>query len=97
VVSERTATDIAADLWRLRDEADALAVRTAGAAVREMPEGTQEALREATRAIYLGDLSRDALARLVIRALSPDLSRVLDERGAADAFNVARGGEDDGP
>lgn len=91
----RTAADIAADLWRLRDEADALALRTAGAAVREMPKGAQEALREATRAIYLGDIDRNALARLVIRALSPTLLRVLEERGDGAAFEVARSGDDD--
>ena len=90
-MSTRTAADIAADLWRLRDEADALALRTAGAAVLEMPEGTREALQEATRALYLGDLDRNALARLVIRALSPDLLRVLDERGTLEAFHAARG------
>lgn len=86
----RSPADIAADLWRLRDEADALAHRMAAKAVEEQPEGVRTALEEATSALYLKDMSLEALAHRVLRALSPELYRVLEERGPVAAFHVAR-------
>jgi vacuolar-type H+-ATPase subunit E/Vma4 len=88
--ASRSASDIAADLWRLRDEADALAHRMAAKAVKEQPEGVRAALQEATAALYLKDMSLEALAHRVLRALSPELERVLTERGPEAAFHVAR-------
>jgi transcriptional regulator with XRE-family HTH domain len=87
----RAASDIAADLWRLRDEADALAHRVAAKAVEEQPEGVRTALEEATSALYLKDMSLESLAYRVLRALSPELLRVHEERGPKAAFHVARG------
>lgn len=92
-MSGRPLADLLADAWRLRDELDAAAVRAAHVKIETSPDGVQEALREATRALYLGDLNRDTLAHLVIRALDPDLYRILDERGASVAYAVARGEE----
>lgn len=91
-MSERTASDIAADLWRLRDEADTLAHHVAGQAVAALPDGVREALQEATAGLYFGEEHKHpAKPRAIIRALSPDLYRVLDERGERAAYDVARG------
>lgn len=88
---KRTASDIAADLWRLRDEADALAHATVAKVVEAQPEAVQRALEEATRAAYLKDMSLEALAYRVIRALSPEVLRVLEERGPQAAYDVVHG------
>ncbi len=92
-MSERPLADILADAWRLRDELDAAAVRAAHAKIEALPEGVREALEQATRALYLKDLSREALAWQVIRALDPDLHRILEERGEQAAYDVVRGEE----
>jgi transcriptional regulator with XRE-family HTH domain len=87
----RSPADIAADLWRLRDEADALAHATVAKVVEAQPEAVQRALEEATRAAYLKDMSLEALAYRVIRALSPEVLRVLEERGPQAAYDVVHG------
>jgi hypothetical protein len=89
--ASRSASDIAADLFRLRDEADALAHRTVAKVVEAQPENVQEALREATQALYLKDMSLEALAHRVLRALSPELERVLEERGERAAYDIVHG------
>lgn len=88
---ERSASDIAADLWRLRDEADRLAHRTVAKVVEEQPDGVRTALEEATAALYLKDMNLEALAHRVIRALSPEVYRVLEERDELAAYKVVRG------
>jgi hypothetical protein len=89
-MSERTASDIAADLWKLRDEADALAHRTVSAVVDEMPDGVRTALQEATAALYFRESHKwEGKFWAIIRALSPEVERVLEERGAEAAYAVA--------
>jgi hypothetical protein len=51
----------------------------------------QRALEEATAAAYLKDMSLEALAYRVIRALSPEVLRVLEERGPQAAYDVVHG------
>lgn len=90
-MTARPLPDILADAWRLRDELDAAAVRAAHAKIETLPEGVRTALQEATSALHLGDMDRNALAHRVIRALDPDLHRILEERGEEAAFRVVRG------
>ena len=92
-MSVRPLPELLAEAWRLRDELDAAAIRAAHAKIEALPEGVQTALREATSALYLGDMDRNALAYRVIRALDPDLYRILEERGAQAAYDVVRGEE----
>lgn len=92
-MSERPLADILADAWRLRDELDAAAIRAASAKIETLPDGVQDALREATAALYFGPGTFEARLEKIIRALDPDLYRVLDERGAKAAYDVARGEE----
>ena len=90
--AKRTASDIAADLWRLRDEADRLAHRTVSAVVEEQPDNVQEALRIATAALYFHESHKwEGKFRSIIRALSPELDRVIDERDVKAAYYVAHG------
>lgn len=91
----RPIEDILADAWRLRDELDAAAVDLSGQRLQDGPEGVLTAVQEATRALYLGDIDRNQLAHLVIRALDEDIYRILEERGAEAAYDAAHGREDD--
>lgn len=93
-MSERPLADILADAWKLRDELDAAAIRAAHAKIGTLPDGVQEALREATAALYFGQKHKwEGRFGAIIRALDPDLFRVLDERGAKAVYDVAHGEE----
>ena len=92
-MSDRPLPELLVEAWKLRDELDAAAVRAAHAKIETHPEGVRTALREATCALYLGDMDRNALAYRVIRALDPDLLRILEERGGQAAYDVVRGEE----
>jgi hypothetical protein len=89
---KRTASDIAADLWRLRDEADALAHATVAKVVEAQPESVQEALRELTEMLYHKQTHKwEGMIQRTIAALSPEVAKVLDERGEHAAYKVAHG------
>ena len=88
----RTASDIAADLWRLRDEADRLAHRTVAAVVEEQPDNVQQALQTALAALHFRETHKwEGKFRSIIRALSPELDRVISERDVEAAYSVAHG------
>lgn len=88
----RTPSDIAADLWRLRDEADALAHRTVAKVVEAQPENVQDALRELAEMLYFKqDHKWEGMIQRTIGMLSPEVAKVLDERGESAAYKVTHG------
>lgn len=88
----RTPSDIAADLWRLRDDADRLAHRTVVKVVEAQPKNVQEALQELTGMLYHKQTHKwEGMIQRTIAALSPEVAKVLDERGEHAAYKVAHG------
>ncbi len=82
------------EAWKLRDELDKAAKTASGAKVRRASAGVRKALEEATSAIYFKESHKyEAKFHAIIRALDPDVYRVLTERGPADAWHVAHGEE----
>lgn len=88
----RSPSALAADLWRLRDEADALAHQTVAKVVEAQPENVRNALRELTAMLYFKERHKwEGMIQRTIGVLSPEVAKVLDERGEAAAYKVTHG------
>lgn len=85
----RSPSALAADLWRLRDEADTLAHWTVAKVVEAKPENVQDALRELTAMLYFKERHKwEGMIQRTIAVLSPEVAKVLNERGEAAAYNA---------